>query len=259
MKKAIFDIYKGFFGSYVWYHLAWQDIKQRYHRSKIGPFWLTISTGIMITAMGPLYAKLFSQPVGPYFQHLAVSIVVWTFVSTTISETCMAFISAEGFIKDIKLPLTTHLLRVVMRNILIFSHNFPVVIIVLVLFPPDRLDILFLMPVGLLLVIGNLLWIGLVLAILCARFRDIPQLVTSLLLLAFFISPIVWRDEMLGSNKVLAYMNPLYHFVELIRTPMLGKFPSTLCWLVMSSLLIAGSIFALLLFKRYRCRIAYWI
>ena len=39
--------------------LGWQDIKQRYRRSVLGPIWITIATGTMAVALGGLYSKLF--------------------------------------------------------------------------------------------------------------------------------------------------------------------------------------------------------
>jgi ABC-type polysaccharide/polyol phosphate export permease len=50
---AMKDIKQGVFISLpIWNMLAWQDIKQRYRRSVIGPFWLTISTAIMVFSLG---------------------------------------------------------------------------------------------------------------------------------------------------------------------------------------------------------------
>ena len=101
------DFFDSIFGSYVWLHLAKQEVKQRYRRSVLGPFWITISTGIMVAGMGPLYSYLLKQPVGPYFQYIAVSFVIWNFISSSINDSCFSFISAEGFIKVVKLPYTT--------------------------------------------------------------------------------------------------------------------------------------------------------
>jgi ABC-type polysaccharide/polyol phosphate export permease len=256
---ALNDVHEGIFGTTVWLYLAWQEIKQRYRRSLIGPFWMTISTGVMLGAMGPLYGRLFHQEVGPYFQHLAVSFVVWIFISNTIIESCTAFTSAEGFIKDVKLPFTTHLMRALARNLIMFAHNLPVVLIVLLVFPPERLDIALLAPVGLLLVFANLFWLGLVLAILCARFRDIPQIVASVIQVAFFLTPIVWQANMLGPSSSIINMNPLFHLVDVIRSPMLGHYPGNLTWCVLLVMAVVGWCLAIFLFGRFRPRIAYWI
>ncbi|NDH69110.1 MAG: hypothetical protein EBY22_14655, partial [Gammaproteobacteria bacterium] len=67
----------------IWWVLAWQEIKQRYRRSVIGPFWISLSTAVMVSGMGPLYGILFGQAVSNYVQHLAISLIIWTFISAT--------------------------------------------------------------------------------------------------------------------------------------------------------------------------------
>ena len=256
---AIQDVFNGTFGSFIWFHLAWQDIKQRYRRSILGPLWLTISTGALLGAMGPIYAKLLNTEVGPYFQHLGVSLIVWMLVRQLVESSCSAFIGASNFIKEIKLPFTLHLMRVVCRALIIFGHNFIIVLIILIVYPPEKMSPVILAPLGLVLVVANLFWTGLILSIFCARFRDITQIVSSLMSIALFLTPILWKANMLGNNSLFVICNPLYHLVEVIRTPLLGKYPSHLSWEFLIILMIVQTVIALTLFKRFRSRIPYWI
>lgn len=259
MKLCLQDIGEGLFGSFAWFYMAWQDVRQRYRRSTLGPFWITISTGILVSAMGPLYGKLFNQPIGPYFQHIVVSFVVWTFISSFVNESCTAFISGESIIKNVKLPLVIHPLRVLAKNLMMLGHNFLVVIVTLFFLPPERIDVTLLAVIGLFLVVVNLFWIGLLLAIVCARFRDIPQIVGGIVQVAFFLTPIVWKADMLGENRHVADWNFLYHLIEVVRTPLLGQFPSQLSWWVVSVGAVMGTVAALVFFSRFRSRIAYWL
>jgi ABC-type polysaccharide/polyol phosphate export permease len=216
--------------------------------------------GVMLGGMGPLYAQLFNQPIGSYFQHLAVSFVVWNFISSQINESCNTFVSAEGLLKQIKLPFTLHLNRLLARNIIIFFHNFVVAIVVLCFIPPQQLTPLLIFPVGLFLVIINLSWIGLFLSIISARFRDIPLAVTSIMQLAFFLTPIVWKRELLtGKSTLVADANVLYHMVDVVRAPLLGLYPAMLTWIVLSLMALTGWIVTFLLFSRFRSRIVYWV
>lgn len=259
LKLSLQDISKGIFGSSVWFYMAWQDIKQRYRRSTIGPFWITISTGIMLSAMGPLYGKLFNQEIGPYFQFVTVSFVIWILISSFINESCTTFIGVESIIKDVKMPFTTHLLRTLTKNLMIFLHNFLFVLVVLCFFPPERIDVMLLALVGLFLVLVNLFWIGLVLSIVCTRFRDVTQIISNLVQVAFFMTPIMWKTEMLGKNNYVADWNFLFHLVEVIRAPLMGRFPSQLSWCVTLTGAVVGSVAALVFFSRFRSRIAYWL
>lgn len=259
IRLALDDLHKGIFGLPVWWFLAWHDIKQRYRRSLLGPFWLTISTAVMVAAMGPLYGMLFNQPTGSYFRHLAVSIVAWTFVASSINESCSAFIAAEGFIKEVRLPFVVHLLRVLARNLIMLGHNLIVAFAVLMFFPPEDMSLVVLAVPGLVLAVLNLFWLGSLLALLCARFRDIPQIVGSVIQVAFFLTPIVWKADMLRGGDMITKFNPLYHLVEVIRTPLLGEAPDPTSWIFLLLTSLLGFIVTFAVFSRYRSRIAYWV
>ena len=239
--------------------LGWQEIRQRYRRSVMGPFWLTISMGVMIGGMGPLYGKLFGQDLNAYFPHLAISLVVWMLVSTLINDCSNAFIAAEGFIKQIKLPLTIHILRAIWRNLIIFAHNMVIVILVFLIYPPEMGWHLLQMPLGILMLAVNGLWFGILVGLLCARFRDIPQIVASIVQLSFFLTPIFWKAEMLGKFIWAAQINPLYHFIEIIRAPLVSGGASLLSWGVVLLITVLGYTVMMLFFTRFRARIAYWV
>lgn len=239
--------------------LGWQDIKQRYRRSKVGPFWLTLSYGITIGAMGPLYGRLLQQDLGSYLPYLATSFVVWTLLSGIIIDACTAFTSSEGYIKQVKLPLTIYVLRVVWKNIIMFGHNFIIVLLVILIYQPAMRWVAFLLPVALLIVALNGVWVGLLFGLFCARYRDIPQVVTSLVQVAFFLTPVLWHPEMLGRKQWLVDLNPLYHFIEIMRVPMLSGDLSPRSWIAALAITLTGFLVTLLVFSRYRARVAYWM
>jgi len=259
LRLAVDDIRDGVLSGNIWLTLGWLEVKQRYRRSVLGPFWLTISTGMIISAMGPLYGKLFGQPVGSYFAYLAVSYVIWQLMSQVITDACNAFISAESFIKQVRLPLTVHILRVVWRNLIIFFHNFIIVLFVLAYFRPPLGWHLLLFPVALLLFVVNAVWVSLILALICARFRDIPLIISNLVLVAFFLTPIMWKPEMLGRYIWAVNLNPFYHFLEIIREPLVGSALNPVSWAAVAGITVAGFAAMLALFSRFRSRVAYWV
>lgn len=260
LNKAGLDLRGGLERTSLWWSLAWQDTKQRYRRSFLGPFWITVSTGVLVGAMGPLYGALLGQDVASYLQHLAISMIVWTFISASINEAGVAFVGAEGYIKQVALPLSIHVFRLLAKNVVMLGHNALIIAVVLVFLPPAHWRDAWLFPFGLVLVLGNLFWISLLLAVLSTRFRDIPQLVTNIVQVAFFLSPIIWKAEMLGpKNRFVADFNPLYHFIEVIRAPLLGEPIHAISWIVTSSFLVLGSVAAFLVFARFRARVPYWL
>jgi lipopolysaccharide transport system permease protein len=76
--------------------LGWQDLKQSYRRSPIGPFWLTVNSGILIATMGVVFGVLFDMELRDYLPYLAVGLVTWNFLSTALNEACNVFVHSEG-------------------------------------------------------------------------------------------------------------------------------------------------------------------
>lgn len=258
--KARTDLQNGLLKPSLWWALAWLDIKQRYRRSLIGPFWITASTAIMVSAMGPLYGTLLSQNFAAYLPYLAVSLILWNFISTPLNEAGSVFVGAEPYIRQVPLPLSVYIFRMLARNFLILLHNSAIILAVLILFPPERLAHLWLVPLGLCLVLGNLFWLTLLLALGGSRFRDIPQLTSNIIQLTFFVSPILWKSEMLGPrHRFLADFNPIFHFIEVIRAPLLGTAIHPVSWLVALGLLVTGSTITVLVFAKLRSRVPYWL
>ena len=119
---------------YVWGALGWHDIRQRYRRSKLGPFWLTISLGVKIGALSGLYAGLLKVDGARYLPHVAIGFVVWSFISGLINDGCNAFIDGQSSIKQVRLPMSVYVYLVVWRNLIILSHNFMIIVAVVLLF-----------------------------------------------------------------------------------------------------------------------------
>jgi ABC-type polysaccharide/polyol phosphate export permease len=256
---ALEDFRRGLASPQIWRTLAWQEIKQRYRRSTLGPFWLTISAGILVAFMGPLYGRLFGQEVSAYFPYLAVGIIVWQLIAAIISESGTVFSSAEQYITQLRMPFTVHALRMVSRNAIIFAHNFVIILLVLVAFVPGWYLGAWLALPGLLALLANGIWLGLLLGMLCVRFRDVLPILSSLVQVAFFMTPVLWRREMLGRHTWAADVNPLHHFIEVVRAPLLGQAPGALSWSVVLGVTVLGFVFTLAVFARYRARIPYWL
>ena len=239
--------------------LSWLDIRLRYRGSMLGPFWLTLSTGIMVGSMAMIYSTLFHMDLQEYLPFLAVSQVLWAFLAVLASDSCTGFTAAEGLIRAVRLPYTLYATRVVLRNLVVLAHNLLVIVVVFAAFRvwPGKVLILVLPAIALWL--ADALAITLLLGAVCARFRDIPPIVASVMQMAFFITPVMWRPEQAGAHQWMLIFNPFYALLEIMRAPLLGSIPSTAVYAVavgISVLLWAAS---LLLFARVRGRIAFWV
>ena len=256
---ALADAVEGARAYRLWSLLSWQDIRRRYRRSKLGPFWLTISMGVLVGALGILYAGLFKVDVSDYLPFLAVGFITWSLISGLINEGCDTFISAETIIKQVNLPLSVHVYRTVCRNTIILGHNAVIYLVVIAVFQiwPGWTGLLALP--GLALLCLNGVWMGLLFGMVSARFRDVPQIVASIVQLAFFLTPILWKPDLLPDRATILELNPFYHFVEVVRAPALGQSPAMSAWLAVIGTVVVGWAVTLVMYRRYRSRIAYWV
>lgn len=239
--------------------LGWQDIKQRYRRSALGPFWITLSLGVTVVMMGFLYSKLFKQDIRFYLPYLATGMVIWSLISTMINESATVFIQAEGIIKQIPMPFGIHILRMIWRNVIIFFHNMAVVLVILVFFKinPGWNAVFF--PFAILLIIINGYWVGILLGILGTRFRDIVQMVTNVVQILFFLTPVMWTASSVGKKVWVIDYNPLYHVFNIARNGLLGGKIPLQSWSVVLLMTVIGWVVAFRMLVRYRSRIAYWL
>ena len=259
VEKLLRDIREGLLSYHVWTTLGWYDIRQRYRRSTIGPFWITLSLTITIAALGILYAKLFHQEIHSYIPYLTTGVVIWNLLQSLINESTTVFVGAAGTIQQIKLPFSFHVLRMISRNLIIFAHNLVVVVAVIILFKVHINWSLLFFPVALLLWVGNALWVGLLLGAFCARFRDVAQIVMSIVQILFFVTPVMWHPDALGAHAWISRLNPLAQFFDILRDPLLGQTSSLFSWGYVFLATLIGWIGTLVLFAKYRSRIAYWV
>jgi lipopolysaccharide transport system permease protein len=240
--------------------LALFDIRLRYRGSLLGPFWLTLSTAVMIAAIGFLYARLFHQNIVAYLPFLTVSLVLWTFISTIATEGATCLTQADHMIRSMRMPHSLHAARVVARNLLVLAHNLIVVVVVFGLYHvvPGR-STWSLAPALLLWLVDGFA-LCLVLGLVGARFRDIPPIVGSVMQIAFYVTPIMWNPSMLtGGEMHVLRLNPFDALIEIMRAPLLGQGVDGSAWviaLIYSALLAAASFYA---FLRTRPRIPYWV
>ena len=258
-RSAIDDVRLGLGYWPLWVRLGWQDVMLRYRRSMIGPFWLTISMGIMVFALGFVYGGLFGMELKRYLPFLTIGFLVWGLITAALNEGCQTFIESEGIIRQIDLPLSMFPLRVIWRNLIILFHNAVIYVVVVAVFDVVLDWSLLLIIPGLFLLLANALWSATLLGILSARFRDLPQIVASVLQVAFFITPIIWMPEAATKRPLLIEANPFYHFIELMRAPMLGHAPTLTNWGVVLVITLLGWGGTFLFYRRFHGRIAYWV
>jgi ABC-type polysaccharide/polyol phosphate export permease len=259
-RLALIDIFVGLKEWRIWLLLAWQDIQLRYRRSTLGPFWITLSMAITIYTMGLLYGRLFKIDLVQYYPFLASGILTWGLIASLLTEGVSIFVEAEPFIKQMKQAYSVFVFRVVSKCFIIFLHNILVLVPIIVMFQVKISIYTLFLPFSLALIWVNGVSYGTILALLGTRFRDIAQLIVSLVQVVFFLTPIIWSPSILPERyHYIIRLNPFAQFMELVRKPLLGSLPSQYTLLFTSAITLLGLVISFRIFTRYRARIAYWL
>lgn len=257
--SAAQDIVQGLAAWRLWGRMGWNDILQRYRRSLLGPFWLTASMTVMVVSLGVLYAELFKTPIDDLLPHLCVGLLVWSLIANFLTEGSAIFTASESFIKQVRLPFSVYVYRSAWSKLIIFAHNFVIYFGVLLYFGISPGATALLAGPALAVVVLNGALATVSIGILSSRFRDIPQLIASLVQIVFFVTPIMWKPSLLSQRAYIADLNPFYHLVEIVRAPLLGGVPSPSSYLAVLLITAVNLGLAGYIFMRFRSRIAYWI
>lgn len=260
LKKSWADLTDGFKKHEVWSALAFEDIRSRYMRSFGGIGWIFLSFAffvlVKIIIFGPTSGKN-SAFFGPY---VVIGFFIYMFMSTTIQEGCATFISAKGWIKGAKIPLSVFALKALARNCILAAINFLVVILVILYFKPDiTWFALWSFPLFGLLILNGI-WVTLMFATIGARYRDFVHACNTVMRVMLFLTPIFWVPENIGPmwDKLLKY-NPLSHFLILVRDPVLYHRIPMDSFIVVLSITVVGFVTSAFVFIYGRPRVPFWI
>ncbi len=258
---ALRDIRQGLSKWEMWGRQGWSDVRARYRRTAFGPFWATLSLGIFMITFSLVWAQLWKMNIRDYLPFVAAGMLSWTLISGIITEGVMTFIAAELLIKSMRFPFTVLSCAVVWKNLILFVHNILVYIAIVAFCGIPLTGYSLLLIPGLILIGVNGVWVATLLGMVGARYRDMQQLIISFLQILMFVTPIFWSPEQISgrASALLVDLNPLVHYIEVIRKPLLGTAPSALNWQVVIFGTVAGWLFTLFVFSRFRRRVAYWL
>jgi lipopolysaccharide transport system permease protein len=243
----------------MWIKLGWNDVLLQYRRSLLGPFWLSAGTMISVITIGVVYAQLFRIGLPEFMPFVCAGLVVWGYISTILNEAGGLFTASESYIKQIRLPYSLYVYKFIWSKIIVFGHNLFVYLAVIIYFQfwPGAAALVAI-PGFLLLTLNGALS-SLYLGMVAARFRDIPQIVVSLVQIVFFVTPIMWKTELLSPKSLLVLLNPFFYLVDIVRAPLLGQIPDSGSYAAVLLITLINATIAGTFFVRFRKRIAYWV
>lgn len=244
----------------LWYLMGSSDMRRRYARSRLGQLWIMLSSAITISTMGLVWSYLWHQPVHEMLPFVAVSMITWQFIAGVLTEATTVLPANGHYFLNQYMAASTSIFALLYRNGVTFLLNilFPLAL-ALIFGTPITTGIVLALP-GLVLLAIACTWVGFVIAILCARFRDIIQIVSSVLQVAIFVTPVLWKPELLRQQaQALLIWNPLAVLVSIVRDPLLGRPVPLAYWGAAMLVSVGGLVLALPFIGRFRRRLIYWL
>jgi ABC-type polysaccharide/polyol phosphate export permease len=253
------DLTAGFRRWDIWLTLAWLDIKLRYRRTLIGPFWMALTSIVSVGIMGLVYSRLFRMNMREYFPYLACGMALWSLIASLTNEAPAVFVNAAHLARQTPLPYSIHVLRRVANSVLQFLHTWVSFWCVALCFGvPVGFRTLGVVPgLAMLCLFGY--WLTLLVGTICLRYRDLGQAMTIATQILVLITPIFWHKRNLTDANWIVACNPVFHLLEICRAPLLGQPVPWNSWLIVLAINATGCLVAFVLFAQYRKRIAYWM
>jgi len=248
---------------YFWLHLALADIRCKYRRSMLGITWAILQPFCLTLLFAFVMSHIFHVPMHDYALYIYSGLIIWEFIVSVIMSGCMAFINAEGYIKQFRHPLLIYSLRCTLAsliNLLFASIGLIIWILLenplhaglswLTLFASYSLLLLFAWPLASLM------------AFIGVRFRDFSQVMILVLQAIYFISPILFLPAIFKANGMsyLFSWNPLYYLLNLFRMPLLqGVVPAFTDYVIVLMVSIALWICLALFVRRHEHQVIFYL
>lgn len=245
----------------IFYVIGINDIKKRYARSKIGQLWLTLSLSINIATISIVWSYLFRMSISEYLPFLAIGTIIWQYISICIMEGANLYITSAPYLRELNIPKFTYVNSLLFRNIVVLGHNLLVLIPIYTFCSiPISITGLLLSVTGLVITSLFLVPTAILVSLISLRFRDFPNITASLLQIAFYVTPIIWKTNLMP-EKFFPYLilNPFAVFLSVCRDPLLNAKIPDYYWLATLIYTALAWAVAFIIFSRFRSRIVYWL
>ena len=254
------DLVKGIYRKKLVFRLGLTDITQRYRNTYLGPFWMTISLSVFLSVLGYVGGALFNIGLEEYLPYLCLGVLLWTFISSVISESGQLYILAPISTVSYDVPMSTFVYSFLVKHTILLAHNLLLYFVIAAYFKINFLAQLPFVIIGMLILMLFCLGITFLLAVVCTKLRDIPQIVANLLQVSFFVTPIMWNAELLAEKgrKAILDFNPFYYLLEVVRAPMLGQTLGIKFYLISIAIASVTLVLGISIFIRYRHRVMFF-
>jgi len=244
--------------------LTARDLKARYRGSILGYFWSLANPLLLLAVYTLVFTKFFPQQVvTPYPLFLFSGILPWTFFAAAVLESTSSISSNAGLIKKVMFPAEALPIVVVLSHLVHFALAIPILLAAIGVFAAlgkftISATILF---APLLMLLQTLFVAGVALTVSSASvlFRDLRDIITNLMQLGFFVTPIIYLIDAVQSRvlRALLRMNPMTPFVVAYQDIFFfGRLPGTSDIVLILAYSVGSLLLGFFVFERLRDTLA---
>jgi ABC-type polysaccharide/polyol phosphate export permease len=256
---ALEDVSQAALSWRLWHALAWTDVKRQFHPSRLGALWLPILTSVHIAVLTFIFSHINQVEAGSFALYVGTGFITWQYMSDILLEGAGLFRQAEPAIRNSIQPRSLFVFRLVQRHAIRLALNALVIVGSCVLFwHAPGLEALFLLASVLILLAAGP-GIGLLVALIGLRYPDVRLMITLLVRISLFATPIFWLPERLGAYAGFVQFNPFYHFIQLVRQPLLGHLPAASDVGVALAITALAWLAAMALYRAWLPKLIFWL
>jgi ABC-type polysaccharide/polyol phosphate export permease len=246
---------------HFWMYSSWLDVLTKYRRTRVGIAWALIPTAVFIVVLGTIYGQLMSMALDDYLPFLCLGYMLWRFLTHVLNESAGIFRSHQAYIQQGRVTLTDYLLRMFAKASFYFVMTLPVLVGVFVWSRSAHVLDLWTLMLTLPVFAAAVFIIGGHVAFLTARFPDVSEVINTILIFAFLLTPILWHPSHAPSGAMLGLLmrvNPAFHLLEFVREPALGNSPSLYTIQYVAGFVLLGAASLSYIYGRYANRVPFW-
>ncbi len=242
--------------------MTYFDFAMQYRKTMIGPLWVLMGPTLFIATLGMLFAQVSNSAENQFIPHLSIGLITWTLVSGFVIGSTTVFQRNRSQIMQGGMTMLDIVAVDVMRTVLHFLHQVIIIAVVFWVFDltPTWYSLVSLF--GLVILVANGIWLTMLFGIIGARYRDLAEVVQAVMRIAFLATPIIWLPEERGAGGIMGIFltyNPFYHFLDVVRAPLLGHEITLLTWTVVGSFTVFGYIATVIFYRQLGHRVPLWV
>jgi lipopolysaccharide transport system permease protein len=238
--------------------LGWIEVQLKYTRSLLGPFWITLSACILIGGMTIVNLSLFGLNIEEVMPWIAVGIIMWNYIVVIIEESLGIFDDQK--ILNIRIEPVDIIAIQICKNLIILLHNLIILVPIIFIFDLPITKNYFYLLYGFTIFLINSFSFTTIFGILCLRYRDFVLIIRNLLFLLFLMTPIFWVPVNLNNNRIaFVDYNILFQIIQTVRDPLLGNPINNFCFLITSIFTLVFLFISIIVYKKFKTRIVFWI